>query len=80
MIKNVYITTKSKQKHIMSVDTYSRWLCLVEAIQIINQKAKTSKIDLDKNDKWIKPISLQKYIKERYPSMNHDVRVEEHLV
>lgn len=78
MIKNVSITTKSNQNHIMSVDTYSRWLCLVEAMQHINQKAKQSKINLD-NDKWIKPIALQKYIKERFPAMNHDFKVEEGL-
>lgn len=79
MIKKISITTKSKNKHVMSVDSYSRWLCLVEAMQFINQKAQKSKIDLDKNDKWIKPLSLQKYIKERYHSMKHDLTVEEYL-
>ena len=64
----------------MSVDSYSRWMCLIEAMQFINQKAQKSKIDLDKNDKWIKPLSLQKYIKERYPSMRHDITVEEYLI
>ena len=39
MIKDVKITTKSKQDHVMSVDTYSRWLCLMEALEFINLKA-----------------------------------------
>ena len=37
------------------------------------------KIDLEKNDSWIKPIALQKYIKQRFPAMNHDFKVEESL-
>lgn len=79
MIDKVSITTKSNHKHVMSVDTYSRWLCLAEALQFINEKAVKSKIDLEKTSTWIKPIALQKYIKQRYPSMNHDIKVEEYL-
>jgi hypothetical protein len=79
MIKNISVTTKSKQKHIMSVDQYSRWLCLAEAMQLIDQQAKKSKVDLDKNNKWIKPIALQKYVKQRFPAMNHDFKVEENF-
>jgi hypothetical protein len=63
----------------MSVDSYARWLCLAEAMQLINQKASNAKVDLDKNDKWIKPIALQKYIKQRFPSLRHDFKVEEYL-
>jgi hypothetical protein len=36
MIENISITTKSNQTHVMSVDSYSRWLCLVEALEFIN--------------------------------------------
>ena len=79
MIKTVSIKTKSNTEHVMSVDTYSRWLCLVEALQHVNTQAKKSKVDLDKTDKWIKPLTFQKYIKERFHSMNHDFKVEEHL-
>lgn len=79
MIKNVSITTKSNIKHVMSVETYSRWLCLVEALQHVNHQAKKSKIDLEKSDSWIKPLAFQKYISQRYPSMNHDIKVEEFL-
>ena len=79
MIKSVSVTTKSNQEHIMSVDTYSRWLCLVEALQHVNIQAKKSKVDLEKTDSWIKPLAFQKYIKQRFHSMNHDFKVEEHL-
>ena len=79
MLKKISITTKSSDTHLMSVDTYTRWMCLVEAIQHINRQAEKSKINLDKDNKWIKPLSLQKYIKERFPSLKHDVKVEESL-
>lgn len=79
-MKHVSITTKSNEKHIMSVDTYSRWLCLVEALQHINTQAEKSKIDLDKTSSWIKPLAFQKYIKQRFPSMNHDFKVEENFI
>lgn len=79
MSRKVSIKTKSNTTHIMSIDAYSRWLCLAEALELINQQAEKSKIDLDKNDSWIKPIALQKYIKQRFPAMNHDFKVEENL-
>ncbi len=79
MATRVSIKTKSNKTHVMSVDAYTRWLCLAEALQLINQQAEKSKIDLEKNDSWIKPIALQKYIKQRFPAMNHDFKVEESL-
>ena len=78
-MKKVSIKTKSNKTHVMTIDTYSRWLCLAEALQLINQQAEKSKIDLEKNSSWIKPIALQKYIAQRFPAMNHDFRVEENL-
>ena len=79
MIKRISVKTKSNKTHVMSVDAYTRWLCLAEALQLINQQAVKSKMDLDKNDSWIKPIALQKYIKQRFPAMNHDFKIEENL-
>ena len=80
MMQNVSVTTKSNKKHIMSVDTYSRWLCLVEALQHVNIQAEKSKIDLEKTDSWIKPLAFHKYIKQRFPSMNHDFMVEVYFI
>jgi hypothetical protein len=79
MFKKVSVKTKSNITHVMSVDTYTRWLCLVEALQLINQQAEKSKIDLEKNNSWIKPIALQKYINQRFPAMSHDFKVEESI-
>ena len=53
----------------LSLEEYSKWMCLVEALSIIVSRADQLNQNLDKSTNWIKPISLQKYIKERYPSM-----------
>jgi len=78
-MKNISIKTKNNENHVMSVETYSRWLCLMEAMQFINQKAEKLNVDLTKSNKWIQPLEFQKYIKSRFPSMHHDVKVEENL-
>lgn len=78
-IEKVSIKTKDNQTHVMTVDAYSRWLCLAEAMMLISENAQKKNVDLNKSSKWIKPLALQKYIKQRYPSMNHDFKVEESL-
>lgn len=78
MIKKISVKTKTK-KHVMSVESYARWLCLMESIEFINESAKKNNVNLDKSSKWIKPLAIQKYIKERYPSMLHDFKFEENL-
>mgnify|MGYP001337551483 CR=1 FL=1 len=50
----------------------ARWLCLFEAVNIIADKA--DKIG-QKND-CLKPIPINKYINERYPSVLKDVEYE----
>lgn len=79
MIKKISVSTKSNKTHVMGVEEYARWLCLIEGLEIINLKAKSQKINLDDDDSWIKPLAFQKYIKQRFPSMLHDFRVEEVL-
>ena len=50
----------------------ARWLCLFEAVNIISEKA--DKIG-HKTD-CLKPIPINKYINERYPSVLKDVEYE----
>jgi hypothetical protein len=57
----------------MSVTEFSMWMCLMEAFHFINQKAEELNVDIDK---LLKPLAIEEYIKERYESMLHDVRVE----
>jgi hypothetical protein len=68
----------------MTVETFARWMCLVEAFDFIEQKAKELKVD------WvdmIKPLAIETYIHGnkfqgvdgRYLSMLHDVKCEHKL-
>jgi len=59
---------------------FSRWLCLVEAIEVIENNAKRNKINLERTDRWIKPGAITKYIDEREASMIKDVEYNEKLV
>lgn len=61
----------------MSLVTYSRWLCLIEAIELVCSKAKQMKIDTANNIDWIKPLAFQKYIEERIESMVDEVEIFE---
>lgn len=70
-MSDVIITTKNGVD-LMSKETLARWACLIEAIEVIDDTAKKNNIDLDESD-WVKPIALQKYIKERYHAMLYDV-------
>lgn len=62
----------------MSIETFARWMCLVEAIDCIQKKCEEEKINMEKVD-WVKPIAIQHYIDERFHSMVHDVTVEQQL-
>lgn len=78
-MSKVSITTRSGEEHVMSVECYTRWLCLVEALDVIHKAAERNNINLDKRTDWLKPLAIQKYMDERFHSMLHDVKVEEHL-
>lgn len=57
----------------MSLYEFSRWNCLLEAVDIIDQKAHEIN---DNSDSWVKPIAIQKYIDERTPSMLHELAIK----
>ena len=50
----------------------ARWLCLFEAVNIIAEKAEKIGHTTD----CLKPIPINKYINERYPSVLKDVEYE----
>lgn len=76
MSKNIISIETKNGVHKMDKDTFIRWLCLAEMIQITEEKAKELKIDLEKYD-WIKPIAIKKYMNERFKSMEIDLEAEE---
>jgi hypothetical protein len=61
----------------MPLVTYARWLCLIEAIELVCSKAKQMKIDTANNIDWIKPLAFQKFIEERIESMVDEVEIHE---
>ena len=62
----------------MSHEEFSRWACLVEGIQAVDQKLQDAGVP-DTNTKWVKPLAFEKYIQERFHSMLRDVEVEHKL-
>jgi hypothetical protein len=62
----------------MTQEAFSRWACLVEGIQAVDQKLVDAKVP-DSDTKWVKPLAFEKYIQERYHSMLRDVEVEHEL-
>lgn len=59
----------------MSMEEKARWMCLAEAISVVDQKMTEMQVDPDEVD-WVNPIAFSKYIKERYHSMLYDLKYE----
>ena len=68
--KKINLNINENTDETMTLYEYSRWNCLLEAVDIIDQKAK--EINHNSNN-WVKPIAIQKYIDERTPSMLHEI-------
>tara|TARA_B110000285_G_scaffold138945_1_gene155516 strand:+ start:729 stop:974 length:246 start_codon:yes stop_codon:yes gene_type:complete len=78
MNKNITLNKRDGTIEEMTQETFSRWACLVEGIQAVDQKLVESNIS-DKDIKWVKPLAFEKYIQERFHSMLRDVEVEHEL-
>ena len=65
----------------MSTDEYVRWLCLLEAIEVVSSKMNQFGYRLQNKDvDWIKSLAFQKYIDERFETMKcdlHDLETNE---
>jgi hypothetical protein len=71
-----YITIKtSKEDHNLTLDEYSRWLCLLEGVEFVSKRVEQLKTRSKTNQEvdWIKPLAFQKYIAERHESMKSDL-------
>tara|TARA_R110001592_G_scaffold222151_4_gene477245 strand:+ start:1747 stop:1992 length:246 start_codon:yes stop_codon:yes gene_type:complete len=78
MNNNITLNKKDGTTEEMTLEAFSRWACLVEGIQAVDQKLVDAKIP-DSDTKWVKPLAFEKYIQERYHSMLRDVEVEHQL-
>ena len=72
----VYLNKKDGSVEEMGIDEFSRWMCLVEAFHFIETKAEELNID---PEKMLKPLAIERFIIERFPSMRHDVQCETNL-
>ena len=73
LLENTVVVRSNSGVSKFNLDEYVRWLCLLEAIEHISYKAKEISVNLDKDTKWVQPLAMQKYIKERFLSMKYDV-------
>jgi len=70
-LKNQKIEINGKE---MTNSTYVRWLCLQEAVDLVSKKMKQYGHRLKNEDSdWIKPLAFQKYITERFSTMEYDL-------
>jgi len=77
-MNNNLVTVQCKTKeHKMGKVEYARWLCLIEAIDLVERKAEELKTDMVSDDFWVKPLAFQKYIDQRLETMILDVDREE---
>lgn len=73
-MNRVAFNKKDGKKLEMTIDELSRWMCMVEAMDIIVKKSED--LNIKNVDEIIKPLAIEKYITERFPSMRHDIGVE----
>lgn len=73
--KNTFVklTTPKGKTHTMSEYEVSRWMCLIEAVDVIDTKARQLGVK-GQGINWVKPIAIQKYIDERTESMLFEIQ------
>lgn len=63
------------KKERMSMYTFVGWACLIEAIETIHEKAKELGVS-ERDESWIKPSAIQKYVEDRRLSLTHQLETE----
>ena len=66
------LTSPKGKTYDMSEYEICRWMSLIEAVDIIDQKANQMGVKSN-NVNWVKPIAIQKYIDERTESMLFEI-------
>jgi|TARA_R110001592_G_scaffold147923_1_gene372484 hypothetical protein len=74
----IEIKRKDGQIEYMTKEEFTRWACLIEGIQAVDEKLVAANVP-DTNTKWVKPLAFEKYIQERFPAMLHDVTIEHRM-
>ena len=76
-MNNDFIVVKGTKEFKLKKVEYARWLCLIEAIDVVQRKADELRSDMINDDFWVKPLAFQKYIDQRLETMVLDVDREE---
>ena len=77
--KNITIGIDEEgQQDEMSYYELSRWMSLMEAVDVVDKKAEQLRMPKSDNS-WIKPIALSKYVDERTDSMLFEITNEDTL-
>ena len=74
--KYVNVDPNDPDSEIISYYELSRWMSLIEAIDLIDKKANQLHIGVNSNA-WVKPLAIQKYIDERTESMLFECLTED---
>jgi len=72
-MNQIQIKRKNGTVEQLTAVSFARWASLIEAFDLISEKANELNVDLDK---FLKPVAIEHYIEERFPSILHDVEYE----
>lgn len=74
-MKTFEFNLKDGTKKVMELEEFTRWACLLEGIEKVSEKLEEAGVP-QSDGSWVKPLAFEKYIKERYPAMLHDIKTE----
>jgi|TARA_R110000796_G_scaffold61133_1_gene141549 hypothetical protein len=74
-MKTFEFNLKDGTKKVMELDEFVRWACLLEGIEKVSEKLEEAGVP-QSDGSWVKPLAFEKYIKERFPAMQHDIKCE----
>lgn len=74
-MKTFEFNLKDGTKKVMQLEEFVRWACLIEGVEKVSEKLDEAGIPQNDNS-WVKPLAFEKYIKERFPAMLHDIKTE----
>lgn len=77
-MKTFEFNLKDGTTKVMEFDEFVRWACLIEGIEKVSEKLDEAGVPQNDNS-WVKPLAFEKYIKERFPAMHHDLKTEVEL-
>jgi hypothetical protein len=73
MSTKIELTSPKGNTYTMSEYEVCRWMSLVEAVDIINEKSEQLGVKASSVN-WVKPIAIQKYIDERTEGILYEVK------